>query len=67
MKYYVEFDPNVNLPRSADLYYECQECGDLLPSMPKDSVDCTCCNIGIDVYAGKMAIRDKSQIKLLRI
>ncbi len=50
-----------------DLFYECQRCRAVLPSMPKENVNCICYNMGIDVDAGRFASNNDSLIKLLRI
>jgi hypothetical protein len=67
MKTYVDFDPQAGYPRSADLYYECQECDTIVPSMPSDNCHCRCFNVRIDVEAGRMAVRDRSHVRLVRM
>ena len=47
LKTYVEFDAKSGYPRGPDLFYECQICRSLLPSMPSDNTDCLCFNIGM--------------------
>ncbi len=67
MKTYVDFDPKAGYPRAADLFYECETCHALLSSMPTDNTHCDCYNILIDVEAGRMAVKDNSLIRLVRI
>ncbi len=67
MKTYVDIDPQAGYPRGPDLFYECQICRSMLSSMPNDNIHCACLNIRIDVEAGRMAVRDQSRIKLVRI
>ena len=45
-------------PRGENLFYECTKCGDVLPSMPKDSTSCSCKNLHIDVDYGRLAVAD---------
>jgi hypothetical protein len=61
---YVSFDPTEGYPAKLGLFYECTRCGDVVASVPKDNVGCKCDNIFIDVDAGRMAVRDASQLKL---
>ena len=63
-KRYVEFDPKLGYPRGPHLYYECLNCGGVLPSMPKDNDCCSCYNIRIDVEVGRFAVKDGGKIKL---
>ncbi len=61
---YHSFNPKKGYPVGKSLYYECTKCGDVIPSLPKDSVSCTCRNIHIDVDYGRMAVKDDNFVKL---
>ena len=63
-KQHVAFDPKLGYPRGPHLFYECLECGGVLPSMPKDNDCCACYNIRIDVDAGRLAVKDGTKLKL---
>jgi len=66
-KQYIEFDPDQGYPQDDGLFYECQKCHKILPSMPEDNVWCDCYNLCIDVDAGRLAVKDNSLIRLVRI
>lgn len=61
---YHDFNPSSNYPADENLFYECLRCGDVLPSLPKNSVECTCKNIAIDVGYGRIIVKDHKSIKL---
>ena len=67
MRTYTSFDPLQGYPAGTDLYYECGICGDVLPSLPKDSIMCSCKNITIDADYGRISIRDHGMIKLFSL
>ena len=62
----VPFDPKLGYPVGKNLYYECTECEDRIPSMPPDSIGCSCGNLFIDVDAGRVSVRRDAHIKLWR-
>lgn len=64
MKNYVEYDPSAGHPAGEDLYYECQLCGGIIPSLPPDSVGCACSNLFIDKDYGRLVIRQPDSVKL---
>lgn len=64
---YVEFDPKQGYPTGPDLAYECQRCHKIIPSMPQSNIWCDCYNLCVDVDAGRLAVKDDSLLKLLRI
>jgi hypothetical protein len=66
-KTYVSFNPSAGYPAADNLYYECTKCGEVIPSIPKDNIMCSCRNILIDVDAGRISIKDHSKVKLFSI
>jgi hypothetical protein len=62
---YVDFDPRQGYPRADNLFYECQQCGKLVPSVPERNIWCDCYNIAIDVDAGRLGVRVASLVKLI--
>jgi hypothetical protein len=54
-------------PFAPNLFYECLECNELVHSAPKNCVACSCRNIIVDADAGRMAVRDDSQIRLVKL
>jgi hypothetical protein len=63
---YVEFDFRKGYPSSNNLYYECQKCFDLVSSVTKENVECSCGNIFIDVSSARFVEKD-SKIKLVQL
>ena len=64
---YVEFDPKQGYPRGPDLSYECLRCHKIVPSMPQGNTWCDCYNLCIDVDAGRLAVKDDSLLRLVRV
>jgi hypothetical protein len=64
---YLEYDPKQGWPAGADLFYECQRCKKILRSTPDINEWCECFNICIDIDAGRLAAKDESLVKLIRI
>ena len=56
-KNYIQFDPATGYPAGSSVYYECTECGELLPSLPAYAVACKCRNIVVDADAGRVSVR----------
>lgn len=68
MKYhYIEFDPKQGYPIGPELSYECLQCHKIVPSMPQDNIWCDCYNICVDIDAGRLAVKDDSLLRLVRI
>lgn len=63
---YVPFDPSTGFPAENDLYFECLQCGDVIPTLPDDNVHCKCRNIMIDVDYGRVAVREQDRVRLFR-
>lgn len=63
---YFEFDPKKGYPVGRDIYYECIECGSVIPSTPKDGLGCLCRNIFIDVDAGRVSVKRESQFRVFK-
>lgn len=60
------FDRTTPIPRGPDLFYSCSKCGDMIPSLPKDNIGCSCGNVFVDVDAFRVSIDDYSQFRILR-
>ena len=63
---YVTFNPVSGYPAGKDLSYECSKCGDVIPSIPTDVASCSCRNIVIDTDAGRVSVKDDSQMKIFK-
>lgn len=61
---YHNFNPSAGYPAGSNLFYECQRCGEAIPSRPPDSIYCRCRNIMIDVDYGRITIQDHAMVKL---
>ncbi len=54
---YIEVSGKGGWPVAPNLHYECLRCGDILPSLPRDNLQCSCHNIEIDVDYGRFGAR----------
>jgi hypothetical protein len=52
--------------RGKDIFYKCNICQSIIASIPKDSVDCTCGNIGIDKDMNRLFVKDYSNFLILK-
>jgi len=66
-KSYHSFNPSAGYPAGSNLFYECQRCGEAVPSRPLDSTHCKCRNIMIDADYGRIDIEDHAQVKLFSL
>jgi hypothetical protein len=60
---YYQFDPASGYPAGNGMFYECLGCNDILPSLPKVSIICTCKNISIDVDYGRISIKNNRKTR----
>lgn len=63
----IDFDSKQGYPKGDDLFYECQRCKKLVPSMPDKNLWCDCYNLCVDVDEGRLAVQDESSLKIVRI
>lgn len=52
--------------RGNDIYYECTKCNNIIPSIPKDNINCNCLNIGIDKDMNRLFIEEYQYFRILR-
>ena len=52
-------------PRGEGIFYRCEDCGDIVTSIPKDNIRCSCRNIVIDIEYVCLMIRDFSVFTVL--
>lgn len=64
MRHYLSVNFNRGYPGDPSIYYECMICGNVVPSLPKQSLSCKCSNIHIDIGQGRVAIRDLKKIRV---
>ena len=64
---YIRFNPALGYPGGPQYYYECLLCGDVVPSIPPKPANCRCCNIIVDIDAGRMNIRDHTNARLFEM
>ena len=53
-------------PRGPTIYYRCRLCSGVIPSQPKDSVECECGNIFIDVDYIRLDVRDFNAFEVVQ-
>ena len=63
----IPFDPEQGYPAGDALFYECLNCGTIIPSLPPDSTTCYCRNISIDVGYGRLSIKEHAVARLLAV
>ena len=61
---YHSLDVATGYPAGESMFYECLRCGDVVPSLPDDSMCCRCRNIMIDVDYGRIRIEDPGRARL---
>jgi coenzyme F420-reducing hydrogenase beta subunit len=52
--------------RGKDIFYKCNRCQSIIASIPKESVDCSCGNIGIDKDMNRLFVKDYSNFLILK-
>jgi hypothetical protein len=52
--------------KGKDIFYKCNKCQSILPSMPKDNTNCSCGNIGIDKDLNRLFVEDYSTFITLK-
>lgn len=63
----VDVDLSKGCPVAKDIYYACKKCVSVVPSMPDDSMGCSCRNIFIDVDYARVSIKDESAAEVLKV
>ena len=53
------------VPKDEDIYYRCLECGEIIPSVPKDNIGCRCGNIFIDEDCWRLVVTDIRKLEVL--
>ena len=61
---YLQHDFATGWPSGDDLYYECEKCGQLIPSTQDGQ--CKCGNVYVDVGYGRAGAADQSKVRLVR-
>ena len=54
---HVPYDAKEGHPMGNSMFYECMVCHDVFPSLPDESIYCSCRNFHIDVDYGRIAAR----------
>ncbi len=52
-------------PAGQNIYYKCNNCGDIFSSVHNDSISCKCRNMSLDVDYGRFGGKDESKISVL--
>jgi hypothetical protein len=61
-----EFKKVSDLPMDDSIFYRCQKCGDVLPSLPADSIGWSCGNIAIDTDLWRIFILAFTEVSVLK-
>lgn len=58
---------DVSPPRACDLWYQCLDCGESIPSQPADSTQCRCGNVHIDVGYIRLGVDRPARARVIRL
>jgi hypothetical protein len=61
---YIAHDFSTGWPVGTDLYYECQICGDLVPTVQDGQ--CRCGNVYVDASGDRAGANDESKVRLVK-
>lgn len=53
-------------PRGKDVFYRCARCGEIIPSVPRDNIGCSCGNVFIDRDYFRLAVEDGTKFQAVR-
>ncbi|MDR3322836.1 MAG: hypothetical protein LBS89_01355 [Zoogloeaceae bacterium] len=53
-----------DLPTGGDIYYECQECSEVVSSVPRIKSACACGNLS--GHGGTLEVRDATRVRVVR-
>ena len=67
MRVDLTFDPATGYPAGPAIHYECDRCGNSVPSMPVNADACRCGNITVDGDAGRVSVKDPTSMRAYRI
>lgn len=67
MRRYIALDFTQGYTADIQIFYECGGCGVVIPSMPEDSLCCSCENICIDIDAGRVSVKDISKFMVFEV
>jgi len=60
---YLRLNSAEGLPAGRGIWFECECCGDSLPSQPEHAIACSCRNVVVDADAGRVAVKDHSKLR----
>lgn len=60
------YKSTADIPRDEDIYYRCDDCGDIIPSVPAHNIGCKCGNVFIDKDYWRLIVADLSKMSVLR-
>jgi hypothetical protein len=61
------FRDTSEVPRDHSLLYHCQQCDGLIPSVPKDNVECACGNVIIDRDHHRLSVENFDKFEVVTI
>lgn len=60
------FTKSSSIPNDRHLYYRCERCKDVIPSLPIDSIGCSCTNVFIDKDVWRLVVEDFSLFSVVK-
>lgn len=59
------FSDTNEIPKGKEYHYKCLKCCDIVKSLPKDNIGCSCGNIFVDIDMWRLWVEDLSQFAVL--
>jgi len=60
------FNSTADVPRDKDIFYRCNICGTVIPSVPSDNIGCKCGNVFIDKDYWRLVVVDLTKSEAVR-
>ncbi len=60
------YTSTADIPKDTDLYYRCEDCGDVIPSVPEQNAGCKCGNVFIDKDYWRLVVADLGKVSVLK-
>lgn len=55
-----------DVPKDEGIYYRCNDCGCIIPSVPEDNIGCECGNVYIDKDCWRLVVVNFDNFEVIR-
>ena len=62
----INYASTAAVPKDDDIFYRCDDCGDIIPSVPSHNIGCKCGNVFIDKDYWRLIVADLTKLSVLR-